>query len=183
MKRFTLLISTIKKLSFFFLYYFIFKHFPSSSFFLLGNFSKKMRYLCCRNFFRRCGHHVNIDRNVSFGTGFGLEIGDNSGIGKNGSVPADIKIGKDVMIGPDVKILASNHKFDNIHIPMRLQGNTPPLQTTIEDDVWIGTNVLILPGRTIKKGSIIAAGTVLTKDFPEYSIAGGNPSRLIRSRL
>lgn len=150
---------------------------------LLGPFSKKMRYLCCKNFFRTCGQHVNIDRNVSFGTGFGLEIGDNSGIGKNGSVPSNLKIGRDVMIGPDIKIFASNHKFENINIPIRMQGSTPPLVTTIEDDVWIGANVLILPGRTIRKGSIIAAGTVLTKDFPEYSIAGGNPSRLIRSRL
>ena len=54
--------------------------------------------------------------------------------------------------------------------------------TVIEDDVWIGRNVIMTPGRLIKKGSIIAAGCVLSKDFPEYSIVGGNPSKLIRIR-
>ena len=52
----------------------------------------------------------------------------------------------------------------------------------VEDDVWIGRGVFIMSGKKIKKGSILAAGTVLTKNFPEYSIIGGNPSRLIKSR-
>ncbi len=55
-------------------------------------------------------------------------------------------------------------------------------QTIIEDDVWIGRNVIFTPGRTVRKGSIIGAGCVLTKDFDEYTIIGGNPSRVIRSR-
>jgi maltose O-acetyltransferase len=54
--------------------------------------------------------------------------------------------------------------------------------TIIEDDVWIGQNVIFTPGRIVKEGSIIAAGCVLSNDFPEYSIIGGNPSKLIRSR-
>lgn len=172
-----------KKLFFFFLYYFVFKHFPSSSFFGVGKFSKKMRYMCCKNFFRKCGVNVNIERNASFGLGFELEIGDNSGIGKNCSIPSNTKIGRDVMFAPNVTILASNHKFSRTDIPMRLQGHTQPLQTIIEDDVWIGMDVLMTPGRKVKTGSVIAARTVLTKDFPAYSIIGGNPSRLIRSRI
>ena len=56
-------------------------------------------------------------------------------------------------------------------------------QTVIEDDAWIGRNVTMTPGRTIKKGTIIGTGCVLTKDFPPYSIVGGNPGRLIKSRL
>jgi maltose O-acetyltransferase len=63
------------------------------------------------------------------------------------------------------------------------KGNGSNILTVIEDDVWIGMNVLITPGRYIKKGSIIAAGCVLCKNFPEYSIIGGNPSKLIKSRL
>lgn len=51
--------------------------------------------------------------------------------------------------------------------------------TIIEDDVWIGRNVTMTPERTIKTGSIIGTGCVLTKDFPPYSIVGGNPGRLI----
>ena len=143
----------------------------------------KMRYWCCKRFFKKCGCSVNIDRNVSFGNGFHLEIGDYSGIGKNGSVPSNLKIGNDVMIGPNIKILASNHRFDSLDKPMRLQGNTPALQTIIEDDVWIGIDVLILPGKVIKKGTVVAGRTVVTKNFPEYSVVGGNPSRLIKSRI
>ena len=53
----------------------------------------------------------------------------------------------------------------------------------IEDDVWIGQRVIILPGVTIYKGCIIGAGAVVTKSFPPYSIIGGNPAKLIKSRL
>jgi len=56
-------------------------------------------------------------------------------------------------------------------------------RTIIEDDVWIGRQVIMSPGRHIKEGTIIAAGTVLSKDFPEYSIVGGNLSRLIKYRI
>jgi len=63
------------------------------------------------------------------------------------------------------------------------QGMTEKKQTIIEDDVWLGVRVILTPGRTVKKGSVIAAGCVLTKDFPEYSIVGGNPGKLIKSRI
>ena len=66
---------------------------------------------------------------------------------------------------------------------MRVQPELPETTVTIEDDVWIGQRVIILPGRTIAKGSVVGAGSVVTKDFPPYSIIGGNPARLIRSRL
>jgi maltose O-acetyltransferase len=66
---------------------------------------------------------------------------------------------------------------------MRLQGLAKLDPVVIENDVWIGNNVIILPGRRISKGSIIAAGSVVTKDFPAYSIIGGNPAKLIRNRL
>ena len=97
-------------------------------------------------------------------------------------VPNDIVIGSDVMMGPNCRILSANHHFSNTNIPMRLQGFEQPKRTVIEDDVWIGRDVMMTPGRVIQKGSIIGMGTVLTKDFPEYSVVGGNPSRFIKSR-
>ena len=87
------------------------------------------------------------------------------------------------MMGPNCHIFAINHEHKDIKTPMCFQGNTPSKKTVIEDDVWIGQDVIMTPGRTIKKGSIVAAGCVLCKDFPEFSIIGGNPSRLIKSRL
>ncbi len=85
-------------------------------------------------------------------------------------------------MGPNVFIVTANHRFDRIDIPMCEQGNSESKQTIIEDDIWIGRQVIFTSGRTVKRGSIIAAGTVLTKDFPEYSIIGGNPAKLIRYR-
>ena len=66
-------------------------------------------------------------------------------------------------------------------IPMISQGYSEPKQTIIEDDVWIGRNVTFTPGRHVAKGSIVAACTVLCKDFPAYSIIGGNPCLLYTS--
>ncbi|MDL2323282.1 acyltransferase, partial [Bacteroidales bacterium OttesenSCG-928-A17] len=140
-------------------------------------------YNCCKHIFLFCGKNVNIERKAYFGSGLGLEIGDRSGIGVNAVVPNNIKIGMNVMMGPNCYILSKNHEFSRIDIPMIEQSYSKSKQTIIEDDVWIGRQVLFTPGRTVKKGSIIAAGTILSKDFEEYSIIGGNPSRLIRKRI
>ena len=148
-----------------------------------GKIWKHMRWLCCKQIFKKCGKNVNIMRKAVFGSGRNLEIGDNSGLGVNCNIPGNTIIGDNVMMGPNCYILGRNHAFNRTDIPMIEQGFTESKPTVIGDDVWIGREVLMTPGRTIKKGTIIAGGTVLCKDFDEYSIVGGNPSRLIRSRL
>lgn len=175
-------IQNTKKILFLLFYYILARHLPESYSFIFGRFSKQIRYFCCKNIFFHCGHNVNIERKASFGCGFDVEIGDNSGIGIKCVVPSDIKIGNDVMMGPEVYILHKNHNFQRLDIPMMIQGDQANKTTTIEDDVWIGRQVIFTPGRLVKKGTIIAAGTVLCKDFEEYSIVGGNPSKFIRSR-
>jgi maltose O-acetyltransferase len=65
---------------------------------------------------------------------------------------------------------------------MRQQGRADLKSVVIEDDVWIGTRAIILPGVTVHHGSIIAAGAVVTKDVPEYAIVGGNPAKVIKYR-
>ena len=67
-------------------------------------------------------------------------------------------------------------------MPIIEQGFEPPRQTVIDDDVWIGRNVCFTPGRHVKEGAVIGAECLLSKDFPPYSVVGGNPSRLLRSR-
>lgn len=148
----------------------------------IGSFSKWFRAFLCRRIFKKCGKNVNIQRRVYFGKGYGIELGDNSGIGSYSHLPPNTIIGNNVMIGPKLNILWSNHKMDRTDIPMIQQGMLPTKQCIIEDDVWIGTNVTMTPGRYIKCGSVIGACCVLTKDFPNYSVIGGNPSRLIRIR-
>lgn len=173
-----------KFLQIFFLviYYGLLKYLPGSGFPLLGLLFKKMRYVCCKHIFSYCGKNVNIERGAVFGSGINLFIGDYSGLGFNSVVPGNIIIGKYVMMGPNCYILGSNHDYSDTTVPMMFQGDSTKKQTLIEDDVWIGRNVIMTPGRTIKRGSIIAAGCVLSKDFPDYSIIGGNPSKLIKSR-
>lgn len=91
-------------------------------------------------------------------------------------------IGASVLMGPNVTIITQNHKHDRVDIPIRLQGYELIKPVTINDDVWIGRNVLIMPGVTIGSGTIIAAGAVVTKDVPEYTIVGGVPARILKYR-
>ena len=146
------------------------------------NIGGAVRYMLCKHIFKKCGKDVNIERGAWFGTGANLEIGDCSGIGINAHIPSDTIIGKYVMMGPNCFILDVNHKIDDTDIPMALQGHSIRKTTIIEDDVWIGRSVSMTPGRYISKGSVVAMNCVLTKDFPAYSIIGGNPSKLIKMR-
>lgn len=164
------------------LYYSFARYLPVSYFPVVGKVCKWVRYQLCRRIFKRCGKNVNVERLAFFGSGKNIEIGDNSGLGINCTIPSNTIIGKNVMMGPNCYILGANHNFERIDIPMCEQGHTVSKQTVIEDDIWIGRSVVMTPGRNIKTGSIVAIGCVLCKDFPAYSIIGGNPSKFIRSR-
>lgn len=92
-------------------------------------------------------------------------------------------IGNFVMIAPNVAILNTSHNFNRIDIPMIKQSESDVMNPIIEDDVWIGRSVIILPGIKIGRGSIIGAGSVVTKDIEDYSIVGGVPAKFIKKRL
>ncbi len=163
------------------LYYAFARHLPVSYMpYAFG--AKRIRYWICKHMFAKCGKNVNVEHGAVIGSGRHIEIGDNSGIGVNCRVAATVRIGQNVMMGPDVVILSGNHNFGRLDIPMNKQGGSPQNPVTIEDDVWIGTRAIILPGRRIGKGSIIGAGSVVTKNIEPYSIVGGNPARVIGSR-
>jgi maltose O-acetyltransferase len=85
-------------------------------------------------------------------------------------------------MGPDVKIYTKNHNFDNIDIPIQFQGHTSEA-VNIGDDVWLGANVIVLPGVSIHSHSVIAAGSIVTKDVPAFSIVAGVPAKVIRENL
>ena len=137
--------------------------------------SLKIRYFFLKRIAKNVGKNVNIEQYVVFGEEF--EIGDNSTVGFRSDIYGPVKIGKDVMIGPEVAIYTHNHKHDEIDIPMIKQGYTENKPVYIEDNVWIGRRVLIMPGVCIGTGSIVAAGAVVTKNVEPYSIVGGNPRR------
>lgn len=112
-----------------------------------------------------------------------LRVGKNSGWNWGTWINAQggVDIGSDVMIGPGCIIHSANHRFERVDTPIRLQGYTKA-SVKIEDDCWLGAHVIVLPGVTIGRGSVIGAGSVVTKDIPPYSVVAGNPARVIRSR-
>ena len=170
----------LSRIFFLILYYGLARHLPRSYIFG-GGLGKKIRYVCGKHLFDKCGKDVNIEHGAFIGTGQGIEIGDYSGLGINSRIDP-VKIGKYVMMAQDVMIISRNHKFSDLEKPMQLQGFESVEPVIIEDDVWIGAHTIILPGRKIGKGSIVGAGSVVTNDVPAYTIVGGNPAKVIKYR-
>jgi acetyltransferase-like isoleucine patch superfamily enzyme len=92
-----------------------------------------------------------------------------------------VQIGNDVIVGPNVSIFSENHQFARRDVPINRQG-TRCAPVSIGDDVWIGAGATILPGVTIGNGCVVAAGSVVTRSFEEFSVVGGVPARVISSR-
>ena len=115
--------------------------------------------------------------------GEGLTMGDNSNIGPYNYIGCSgkITIGNNVMLAPRVSIYAENHVFDHPEILIRDQG-VEKKEVIIEDDCWIAANSIILAGVTIGKGSVVAAGSVVTENVPPYSVVAGVPAKWIKSR-
>tara|TARA_B110000902_G_C13950705_1_gene453458 strand:+ start:72 stop:593 length:522 start_codon:yes stop_codon:yes gene_type:complete len=155
---------------------------PKSSTPFVGKGIRRFRFFLAKRIFKKVGKNVNLEKGARFGFGKNIEIGDNSGIGMNARIPENTVIGNNVMMGPDCLIFASNHNFHDISKPMLDQGMSDAKQTIISNDVWIGARVIILPGKKIENGVIIAAGSIVTKDLRAYGIYAGNPAKLISHR-
>jgi maltose O-acetyltransferase len=164
------------------IYYFIAQKLPGSPF--PGAWiGQKLRYFLASQIFVSCGRAARINVGAMFGTGCKINIGDNSSLGPYSWVANDTQIGNDVMMAPYVIILSGSHNFDRTDITMREQGAPPPQKIVIGNDVWIGTRSIILPGVNVGHHSIIGAGSVVTKDVPDWAIVAGNPASIIRYRV
>lgn len=115
--------------------------------------------------------------------GEGLRVGDHSNIGPYCYIGCSgfISIGNNVMISPRVSIYAENHVFDSLDATIKSQG-VKRESVVIEDDCWIAANSILLAGVTIGKGSVVAAGSVVTQDVPPFSVVAGVPARIIKNR-
>lgn len=108
-----------------------------------------------------------------------------------GSSEEGLEIGNFVSIGSGVKfILGGNHEMNTITTyPFKVKFLKEEEEAwskgliIIKDDVWIGTDAIILSGVTISQGAIVAAGSVITKDVPPYAVVGGNPAKIIKFRF
>ena len=131
------------------------------------------------------GNKVFVGRNTVLKTRGGkIVINDHADIGQNCYLGTTerIEIGKYVLIAAYSYIGGSQHRMEDRERPMALQGISRQGGVIIEDDVWIGANVIINDGVHIAKGSVIGAGSVVTKDIPSYSIAYGVPATVRRKR-
>lgn len=142
----------------------------------LFRWTKLVRYIVVKGFIRKCGRNVNIQNRARIGPS--LEIGDNSGVGENCRIGSNTKIGNNVMMAPDVIICTENHKYTKETYEGWIKK-----PVVIEDNVWIGYRVIILPGVRIGRNAIIGAGAVVTKDVPSYAIVGGVPAKVLKMRV
>ena len=108
-----------------------------------------------------------------------VTIGDYTRIGIHCTVIGPVCIGSHVNLAQGITVTALNHNFGDAARRIDEQGvSTKPV--VIGDDVWIGANAVILPGVTIGSHCVIAAGAVVTKDVPDYTLAGGMPAKIIK---
>lgn len=136
------------------------------------------------------GHNVNIGpytiieaTGVISNLGVGCSIGNNSGLGAFSFLGAagGVCIGNDVIMGQRVSFHSENHNFDRLDLPIREQGiNRQGI--VIEDNCWIGANVVFLDGSHVGSGSVVAAGAVVRGVFPSNAIIAGVPAKLVRLR-
>lgn len=107
-------------------------------------------------------------------------IGNSTRVGLGNTIIGPVTIGNNVNLAQGVVVTALNHNFEDVTMCIDEQGiTTKPV--FIDDDVWVGANVSILPGVHVGRHSVVAAGAVVTKDVPDYSVVAGVPARIIRS--
>lgn len=141
----------------------------------------------------RAGKKFSFGRGTTFYAKNRIVIGDNVYIGKYCSIETDCSIGSNVLIANHVGLIGKyDHNYEQIGTPIRQASwigdedytwRGLGKQVTIEDDVWIGFGSIVFSGVKIGRGSIIAAGSVVTKDTQPYSIIGGVPAKKIGQRF
>lgn len=140
-----------------------------------------LKRIILKRVFYSFGDMVNIRPNIKFING-NISIGNNSSIGERSFLQdmAKITIGENVLMGIECMFFTSNHGT----LRDELISKQPSVfkEIIIEDDVWIGSRAIILPGVRIKKGAVVGAGAIVTKDVPEYAIVGGSPAKIIKYR-
>lgn len=126
------------------------------------------------------GENSTIEDFSTVNNGMGdVIIGNRSRVGISNVLIGPVTIGNHVIMAQNVVASGLNHSYQDIDTPICLQKcTTAPI--TIEDEVWIGANAVITAGVTVGKHSVVAGGTVVTKDVPPYSVVGGNPARILK---
>ncbi len=132
----------------------------------------------------RIADDVHISRDTIFLAGIGKTvINERVSIGAGSFIYASsgVEIGKDSLLADNVRIMAGSHRYKDASKLIRLQG-AEAKKTTIGEDVWLGSSVIVLGGVTIADGAVVGAGAVVTKNIPKYSVAAGVPAKVVGKR-
>lgn len=168
---------------------FLIIYFPES---IIGNWLRRKYW---QKLYPAMGPNFKIERGAVVGQKELVEIGNHFILGEYASITAGDSLG--VYIGNHVGIArysylrTANHRFDSLDTPIMFQEhdyktvrfNNKDYSIVIEDDVWLGSNVTVVSGTHIGKGSVIAAGSVISGVVPPYSVVVGNPGRRVKSRI
>lgn len=131
------------------------------------------------------GKNVHVQWSARFWSPHRLvRLGDNVGIGPYCEISGDVIIGNDVLLAADVALLSRD--AHSPYIPGTTMFSSPrgdKERIVIEDDVWIGHRAIVLSGVTVGRGSVIAAGSIVTRDVPRYSIVAAEPAKVIKQRF
>ena len=141
-----------------------------------------------------CGEHVWVSSDVEMETVTTLYVGEGTTIQRRCTINGSVRIGAGCIFAPNVFISSGTHPFRDIpHLPIRVQekkiislrGSLAHLDRPIwiQDDCWLGINVVVCPGVTVGKGSVVGANAVVTQDVTPYSIVAGVPAKVIGRRL
>ncbi len=109
-----------------------------------------------------------------------VDIGDHSLVGIGNVLIGPVTVGAHVILAPNVVLSGLNHVYTDVSLPIKEQA-LDPKEIVIEDNVWIGANSVVTAGVRIGTHVVIAAGSVVTKDIPAYSLAAGNPAQLVKT--
>lgn len=126
------------------------------------------------------GDNSTIEDFSTINNGVGdVIIGFGTRIGMSNVIIGPVKIGNNVIFAQNIVLSGLNHGYEDINTPPRLQKVTVnPI--IVEDDVWVGANAMVAAGVTIGKHSVIAGGSVVTKNVPPFSVVAGNPAKLLK---
>jgi acetyltransferase-like isoleucine patch superfamily enzyme len=126
------------------------------------------------------GDYSTIEDFSTVNNGVGdVIIGSETRIGIANVLIGPVRVGNNVIFAQNIVASGLNHEYKDVAVPISKQAVSMGL-ITVEDDCWIGANAVLTAGVTIGKHSVIAGGAVVTKDIPPYSVAVGNPARVIK---
>jgi len=128
----------------------------------------------------RLGDYSVIETGACINNAVGdVVIGNHTRVGLHNTIIGPVIIGSHVNLAQGITVTALNHNFADTSKRMDDEGvNTMPV--TIEDDVWIGANAVVLPGVRIGTHAVVAAGAIVTKDVPPHSLVAGVPAKVIK---